>query len=165
MKTVYLIRHAKSSWEDSRLQDIERPLNERGLRDAPFMAKMLRAKGVQVDQIVSSPANRAFATAMFFAEAFDITEKDIQVVHRIYEALPETVIKIIQGFGSAQNTVFLFGHNPTLTTVANLFTHKHIFNIPTCGIVRIDATIDDWGAFQYPAATVTEFYYPKQYFA
>ena len=164
MKTVYLIRHAKSSWDDPRLQDVARPLNERGLRDAPFMAKMLRAKGAQVDQILSSPANRAFATAAFFAEAFGIAEKDIHVLHRIYEAFPETIVKLIQGLEPTQNTVFLFGHNPTLTAVANLFTHKHIDNIPTCGIVRIDAAIDDWGAFLYPAATMTEFHYPKQYF-
>ena len=93
MKTIYFIRHAKSSWADMSLRDIQRPLNARGLRDAPFMAKMLKGRGVQLDAIVSSPANRAFTTATYFAEAFGLKSADIIVKQDIYEAFTERCIR------------------------------------------------------------------------
>ena len=79
MKKLFLVRHAKSSWADPSLADLDRPLNKRGLRDAPFMAKLLKGRGVQPDRILSSPANRAFTTASYFAEALDIPSKEIDI--------------------------------------------------------------------------------------
>ena len=87
MKTLILVRHAKSDWNEPGLSDIERPLNERGKKDAPMMAKRLRKKGLKIDAFLSSPAKRAFRTARFFAEEFDVKKDNIQVEKVLYGAL------------------------------------------------------------------------------
>lgn len=164
MKTVYLIRHAKSSWEDSSLRDIERPLNRRGLRDAPFMAQMLKGRGVVADQIISSPANRAFTTATYFAEALSIIPEDIVVRHDIYEAHPQTVLGIITSLSADLNNVLIFGHNPTFTSLANMFADQYIANLSTCGIVQLAFTGADWALFSPDTVKLVAHYFPKQYF-
>ena len=164
MKTVYFVRHAKSSWKDHSLADIDRPLNKRGQRDAPFMAKLLRGQNISVDQLVASPANRAFTTATHFAEAFGMEKSDILVLKDIYEAYPGKILQIIRAFTNDWNTVLMFGHNPAFTDVVNLFADRYIDNVPTCGIVRVDARIDDWSNFDEQNAKVAAFHYPKQYF-
>jgi len=164
MKTVYFIRHAKSSWKDPSLADVDRPLNNRGKRDAPFMAKLLREKDISVDQLVSSPAKRAFTTAAYFAEAFGMEKTNILVLKDIYEAYPEKILRIVQAFSNDWNTVLIFGHNPTFTDVVNLFADRYIDNVPTCGIAEIEANIDDWANFGKENAKLVAFHYPKQYF-
>lgn len=164
MKKLFIIRHAKSSWADPSLRDFDRPLNKRGLRDAPFMAKMMVGKGIRPDQIVSSPANRAITTAGYFAEAQGISRKDIQIKHDIYEAYPEVLLSMIQRFDNDWNTVFIFGHNPGFTYLANLFEGEYLANIPTCGIVEVTTPIDDWQRLAAETGKMTAFYYPKQYF-
>lgn len=164
MKNIYFIRHAKSSWDDSSLKDFDRPLNNRGLRDAPFMAKLLAAKGIKPDAIVASPANRAFTTSTFFAQALGINEKDIVKNIDIYEAFPEMVLEIIQNLDKKWETVLIFGHNPTFTSLANRFHEDYIPNVPTCGIVHVSAKTDNWADFSAKTAKREGFYYPKQYF-
>lgn len=164
MKTLYLIRHAKSSWADSSLRDKDRPLNNRGLRDAPFMAKMLKGRGVQADAIISSPANRAFTTATYFAKELGIEKKDIIKEEDIYEAYTEEIHSIIHRLPNTFETVLLFGHNPTFTSVANQFTQNYIANVPTCGIIQIESSVDSWAEFTPDKASLSAFYYPKQYF-
>jgi phosphohistidine phosphatase len=164
MKNVYFIRHAKSSWEDSSLSDIQRPLNPRGLRDAPFMAKMLKNKNVQADFIISSPANRALTTARSFAKEMGLSDVKIDVNNIVYGAYPDDVIQLIKKIGDNVETLLVFGHNPTFTSIVNRFTEDYIANVPTCGIVKIEADIDSWSAFSEANAVQTEFYYPKQYF-
>ena len=164
MKTVYLVRHAKSSWDYHSLRDSERPLNNRGLRDAPFMAKMLVKKGVMPDAIISSPAVRAMTTATFFKNEFRLEGEDIWIRDEIYEAMSSTIVDFIQRLPERLDTVMIFGHNPTFTNVANMFTNKYIANMPTCSIARIDADIPNWMAFNDTNAKLVEFHYPKQYF-
>lgn len=164
MKTVYLVRHAKSSWDYHSLRDEERPLNDRGLRDAPFMAKLLKQKGVEADAIISSPAVRALTTATFFKIELGIEGEDIIIKDEIYEAMSTTIVKLIQKLPEDLNTVMLFGHNPTFTSVANIFHDDYIPNMPTCSIVRIDGNVKNWMEFNDAKAKVTEFHYPKQYF-
>ncbi|MEL6865098.1 MAG: histidine phosphatase family protein [Bacteroidota bacterium] len=164
MKTVCLIRHAKSSWSNPSLQDIDRPLNNRGLRDAPFMAKLLKGKGISPDLIVSSPANRAFTTASYFAEAAAIPREQIRIEREVYEAWPADILRVIQQLPESANTILLFGHNPGFTSLANQFANEYIPNVPTCGIVHISGQIDTWAAFNPDSARQIAFYYPKQYF-
>ncbi len=164
MKTLYLIRHAKSSWEDSSLRDIQRPLNPRGKRDAPFMAKLLKGKGIQADAIVSSPANRAFTTSTYFAKEMGIEENEIIQEDSIYEAYTEDIFNVIHSLHNSINTVFLFGHNPTFTSMANMFTQNYIANVPTCGIVVIESAAESWSAFGRENSLLKDYYYPKQYF-
>ncbi len=163
MKTVYFVRHAKSSWEEPGLSDRERPLNKRGKRDAPFMAKLLSGRGVQPDKLVSSAAKRAFTTALYFAEAFGFVESDVLVMNRIYEASPDDLLSVIREFSDEWDIILIFGHNPTLTEIANRFTGRFIANMPTCSIVRVDDPVERWSDFGSPKASVTEFHYPKQY--
>ncbi|MCB0588336.1 MAG: histidine phosphatase family protein [Phaeodactylibacter sp.] len=164
MKTVFFVRHAKSSWDDPSLRDIERPLNKRGKRDAPFMGKLLSGKGVRPDQLISSPAKRALTTARLFADALGISKKDIFVDKRIYDAYPDDILDILQELPDDCSTVLIFGHNPTFTGVANLFTEDYISNVPTCGVFRVDAEIDTWPDFREGRGRLTEYHYPKQYF-
>lgn len=164
MRTLYLIRHAKSSWGNPNLKDFDRPLNNRGLRDAPFMAKMLNGKIDGLDKIVSSPAKRAFTTASFFAEAFDMAIEDIQQEKDIYEAYAETIQEIINEFDNDWQQVALFGHNPGFTHLANQYATDYISNMPTCSIVQITGIDTDWSGFNADSASVRAFYFPKQYF-
>ena len=163
MKTFYLIRHAKSSWEDPTLDDFDRPLNNRGLRDGPIMSQMLKGKGVKVDRILSSPANRAYTTSKYFAEALDIDVSDIVLHPEIYEAYPEHVIQIIRGLDDSLNTVLLFGHNPSFTSLANMFTDDYIANVATCGVVRIESSADEWSGIDRANTKVAEYLFPKLY--
>ena len=165
MKTIYFVRHAKSSWEDLSLTDFDRPLNRRGLRDAPFMGKLMHAKGLKPDQIITSPAVRAKTTAQYYAEALEVAEEKVQHQPVIYEAFPEDIYRLISGFSNEWKVVYLFGHNPTWTTLANAFSSSFISNIPTCGTFRVDAEVDDWAAFTAQTGTLSEFHYPKQYFS
>ena len=165
MKTVYFIRHAKSSWSDPSLSDRHRPLDKRGFRDAPFMAQLLSSQVKSIDQIVSSPATRAHTTAQFFAEAFHLDKGSIHLDPNIYLAYPEALLQIIQNFEPSWNTVLFFGHNPAFTDIANRFAQDYIENVPTCGIVEVQAKINDWKFFGQPKLTkVVNFQFPKQFF-
>lgn len=162
MRTLYLVRHAKSSWDNPGLRDAQRPLNERGLHDAPRMGKMLAGMGIQPDLMVSSPAKRALTTAQFFAAAFGLAEAQLLLNQDIYEASPRDIMRIISGLPESAQTVFIFGHNPTFTEVANTFTNDFIENVPTCGVVRIESNAADWSALYEGNAKVTACFFPKE---
>ncbi len=163
MKTVYFIRHAKSSWDNATLRDVDRPLNNRGQVDAPFMAKFLKKSNIRPDKLISSPARRAFTTATYFADVFGIAESDILIVDQLYEAAPDTVLEIVRNLDANWSTVFVYGHNPTFTDVVNLFSEKFILNVPTCGIARVDDPTGEWAKFGGRHARLTAFHYPKQF--
>ncbi len=164
MKTVFFIRHAKSSWEDSSLSDHDRPLNNRGIRDAPFMAKVLNGKGHIPQQIVCSSANRAQSTALYFAKEFDVKVEDVLIRSKIYEAFPEQVMEVIQDLDDEFSQIFIFGHNPAFTSILNNFTDDYIANLPTCGIGRVSSNVDRWSDFAFSNGELKELFYPKQYF-
>ena len=161
MKTLYLIRHAKSSWAEVGMKDFDRSLEERGLKDAPKMAKLLREMSVQPDYMVSSPAKRAFTTAQYFALGLDFPIGKIEKEMEIYEAEEATLLHIVQGLPDEKNTILMFGHNPGFTYFANKFAKKQIENVPTCGIVVIELTGDKWKDFNEKTAKVKDFLYPK----
>lgn len=163
MKTIYLVRHAKSSWKEAGLSDFERPLNKRGQHDAPFMAKLLAKKDEMPEVIVSSPALRALTTAKIFASEFN---SDTQIVEeeKIYEAGLGNLIKIINNLQETFNTVMIFGHNPGLTYLANYLGDKSIDNIPTCGIVKITFDINSWQDISDGSGKIVFFEYPKKYY-
>lgn len=163
MRTLYLIRHAKSSWDNPGLRDFDRPLNERGLKDGPRMAQLLAKEGVKPDVLISSPAKRAFATALFFAEAFQIDPADIRKEADIYEAHPMDILRLIAEIPPEVKTVCIFGHNPTFTEVANKFAEDDIIeNVPTCGIVKISSSAPDWKSMYEGNSRITACYFPKE---
>ena len=161
MKSLFLVRHAKSSWSQPDVDDHDRPLNDRGKRDGPRMAKWLRSQGARPDALISSTAKRARRTARYFAKAFAIDKGDVLHKATIYEAAPDALLRLIQDLNDDWDTVFLFGHNPGFTDLANLFPGAHIDNIPTCGIVRLEADIASWADFSPQTAEQRAFYYPK----
>jgi len=133
-KTLYIARHAKSSWDDVSLSDFERPLNKRGKRDAPFMANILKEKGITPDLILSSPAKRAKKTAKHYHE---ILGGEIQYDERIYEASLMSLIYLVQETLEKVDSVMIVGHNPGLTALNDKLSDKSIYNIPTAAVVGI----------------------------
>lgn len=144
MKTLYLIRHAKSDWSDDGLADFDRPLNERGRRDAPQMAAFLLGRGGVPQLIVSSPAKRAYATARAFADRFEIPENDISLRDDLYEAPTRTVLRAIRELPDHVDRAAIFGHNPSLTYVVQQFAGDYVDNVPTCGVAVVVGEVDSW---------------------
>lgn len=163
MKKLILVRHAKSSWADTSLTDINRPLNSRGKRDAPFMAKLIREKGISPDLILSSPAKRALLTAKVFADELIYPAKDIQLVSEIYEAFYEEIIEVLHDVKDEINTLMIFGHNPGFTDFTNFVSDSYIENIPTCGIVGLELKEESWNKVKEDSFRLLFLEYPKKY--
>lgn len=161
MKTVILVRHAKSDWNDPSLSDFDRPLNERGKRDAPVMAHRLLDKKIKVDCFISSPARRARRTARTFAEVYKVDKEDIQFHDELYGAGEEVFYDVISKAKNKWNTIALFSHNPGLTDFANQLTDARTDNIPTCGIFAVKADCEDWKDFRKAKKEFWFFDYPK----
>ncbi|MDO8455226.1 MAG: histidine phosphatase family protein [Sulfurimonas sp.] len=160
MKRVYLIRHAKSSWKDSLLDDFERPLNKRGKSDAPLMGSRLKDKKIIPDIILSSPAVRAKRTAEIIAKKIGF-EKEIVFKKDIYEANATTLHKILTKIADKNSVAFLFGHNPSLNELAEKYLEFNE-NIPTCGVVEIEFDCDSWVDISVKNAKLVSFDYPKK---
>jgi phosphohistidine phosphatase len=136
MKTLFLIRHAKSSWDDTALPDKDRPLDDRGRRDAPKMGKRLAKRDVKPDLILSSPARRALTTAEVIAEKLDYKLKDIVVDDRLYAGGADDLLNVIHELGGKMERVMLFGHNPEVTELAHRARGRALHNSRRIGCVE-----------------------------
>lgn len=163
MKTIYFIRHAKSSWDNIRLADHDRPLNERGKRDAPRMADVLSSRETDCDGIVTSTAKRARSTAKRFAKMYELDKDQIIKTKDLYHAYPEQITKVIHTLPADWNTVLIFGHNPGFTDMANELLGDFIDNVPTCGIIGAQLDVKDWKEWQPEKAVRHLYHYPKQF--
>lgn len=161
MKTLYLVRHAKSSWTESGLGDFERPLNKRGKHDAPMMGERLLKRGVKIDHIVSSPARRARKTLKAISEKMGWPEENIFFEDRIYEAGESTLLDIVSGFDDEFDSAMMVGHNPGFTMLAESLSGQNFGNIPTCGVVCLNFDVDSWKAAVRGLGTVVFYDYPK----
>ena len=161
MKSLIIIRHAKSSWDFSTLNDFDRPLNERGHRDAPIMAKRLLDKKIAIDAFISSTAKRAFTTATYFAEAYDVKEKHIIKVPELYHAAPAVFYDVIKTVDDNLNTIALFSHNPGITDFVNQLTNTKIDDMPTCAVFAITIETESWKNFVNAEKDFWFFDYPK----
>lgn len=162
MKRLFLVRHAKSSWDDPSLDDIDRPLNNRGKKNAPEMGIRLRKQGIIPDLLISSPAKRAFSTAKKISEAIGYPNKSIEIDDRLYHGSSNSMLAIIHQLKEKINSVMLFGHNPGFTDFANTLCGINIYNIPTAGIVAIDFGVDSWAEVDYNIGELVFFDYPKK---
>jgi len=160
MKIVYLVRHAKSSWESGVKHDIDRPLNTRGIRSADLMSKHFAEKKLTIEKIVSSPAKRALTTAKTFAAALKITESEILINENIYEAARKTLHDVINSFDDSFSSVMMFGHNPGLTLLANSFGAT-IDSLPTCAITAFEFDVEKWKDVE--KGKLLFYDYPKKY--
>ena len=161
MKTLLIIRHAKSSWDTIGQDDRERPLNDRGKKDAPDMAKRLKDKDIKIEVFVSSPARRARRTARYFAEAYGYDKKDIVLAEALYEAAPLDFYNVVAGLKNDWDTVAIFSHNPGITAFANSLTNVQIDDMPTCSIYAVSLSADKWADFQTAPKQFLFFDYPK----
>jgi phosphohistidine phosphatase len=143
MKTLIFVRHGKSSWEHN-TSDKERPLTERGKRDAHLIASAFNTKNYSVDLICSSPANRAYSTCKIFSEHLYYPNGNIKVINQLYDFEGNAVINFIKNLDNTYNTVLLFGHNHAFTAIVNLFGDRYIENIPTSGLVVLTFSTDEW---------------------
>ncbi len=156
------MRHAKSSWDDPLLDDFSRPLNERGKRDAPRMAKRLKEKRVTPDFMLTSPARRALGTCKRMAEILKYSDDKIKMDRALYHASQNQILDVIKTIKDKHNAVIIFGHNPGLTEFVNSLGKQYFENIPTCGIAAFQLPINSWKDIAYGLGQLLFFDYPKR---
>jgi phosphohistidine phosphatase len=163
VKTLYIIRHAKSSWDASNIDDFERPLNDRGKRDAPRMGKRLKEKDIHPTLLLSSPAKRALSTAKRIAKVLKYPIDDIKTDRRLYHADEETMLTVVRELKDKQDVVMIFSHNPGLTEFVNSLMDGEldIDNVPTCGVVAFQLNFETWKDVDWGKGKLLFFDYPK----
>ena len=161
MKTLFLIRHAKSDWSASGLLDIDRPLNIRGYSDAHRIGTRLEKIIAEKTLFASSPAIRAISTALIIARETNYPQNKIQLFPELYNAEPEAYEKVITSIGKKYDSIFIFGHNPTITNVIGLFTNTNIVEVPTCSVSVIKFNADDWSAPMISSGVLESQIFPK----
>ena len=163
MKTIYLMRHAKSSREDPALPDRERTLTERGQKDALLMATVLKDRHVQVDALIASPAIRALTTANIVADQINVPQKNIRVEPTIYNADVGDLVDIVEGVDDALTTIMIIGHNPGLTWFADYLVDDLSLNLSTSAVCEIDHPCAVWTDLEERSGTCVWHDSPKNY--
>lgn len=161
MKTLILVRHAKSSWDTPGMDDFDRPLNDRGKKDAPEMAGRLKKKGLKIDVLISSPAKRAHKTAKSFAEEFGVDKDQIVLVEKLYEASVTAFLETVSTIDEAYKSAIIFSHNPGITDFVNTLTQLRLDNMPTCGVFAVSGEGETWKDFLRSEKHFLFFDYPK----
>ena len=161
-KTLTIVRHAKSSWDDPVLADFHRPLNPRGLRDAPRMGARLAKTGITPDRLVSSPANRALATAKIIAAALGLETRVIVPDERLYLASADMILRIVQEQPDEVSSLMLFGHNPGMTDLVHRLGDCPLANLPTGACVTFRVEVDRWAATGPDNTRLEVVDYPKK---
>jgi phosphohistidine phosphatase len=161
MKQIILVRHAKSDWANPGLDDIDRPLNERGKKDAPAMAQRLLDKNIMINAFIASPAKRAAKTAKYFAESFKRKKDDIIFIEKLYLAEPAAFFSVIANADDKFESIAIFSHNFGITDFANMLTDVRVDNIPTCGVFALKVACSKWSEFKDAQKEFWFFDYPK----
>lgn len=160
-RTLFIGRHAKSSWDFPGRNDIDRPLAERGLNNAYEMAYRTKKRGDRPEIIISSPANRALHTAIMFARELKVPFSGFQVDENLYMGGLDSILDIVSGVDNNTCSLMVFGHNPDFTDLANYFLKDHINNIPTCGMVKLVFNANGWENIQKSNLVDSLFDFPK----
>jgi len=162
MKTLYLLRHAKSSWEQSELRDFERPLAKRGLNDISKMGQRFSQLDRKVECIITSPAVRAKTTALLFAREIGFQDDDISANPELYFAGAAMFLKAASLVDEHFQSAMLVGHNPAITEFVNDMCGAGIDNIPTSGLVELSLPVTNWSDVKYGSAELIDFDFPKR---
>ena len=162
MRRLTLIRHAKSSWDDPALPDFERPLNARGERDAPEMARRLAAQLERPLKLISSPAVRARATAEAFAAALGLKPGVIAFEPRLYETRADLLLRLVRALDDADAHVVLVGHNPALSELARTLADCPFDELPTCAVATLRFDVPRWREVKPGRGTLERYRYPKE---
>lgn len=161
MKSIFLVRHAKSSWANSQLSDFERPLNTRGVESIPLMSALLSSKGEKISHFFSSSAARAQATARGLMSDLNSPASHLSLHKELYLADIRTMLRFVNSISDELNNVALVGHNPGLTDFCNYLSGSYIDNIPTCGICKITFETDHWNMVSGDLGKLEFFEFPK----
>lgn len=161
-RKLFIIRHGKSSWGNEGLDDIDRPLNERGTRSAEMMAGSLKEKGLIPGLIYSSPANRALNTALIMKRTWGLDASVLQIHDDLYMAYVSEITAVVGQAPNEVKSLAIFGHNPSFTLYANSFLNEPLDNLPTAGVVVISLESESWKRIgrEHVSATYVEF--PKR---
>jgi phosphohistidine phosphatase len=161
-KELFIVRHAKSSWDIENISDVDRPLSLRGIRNAYEMARRLKIERNIPDRFISSPANRALHTASIFVNVFELSYDRLQIDTRIYGHSIHEIQEIISEQPAEIKKLMIFGHNPDLTELAKEYVKKPIFEIPTCGIVALTFNCDKWSGIGRGTLVAESMDFPKK---
>jgi phosphohistidine phosphatase len=161
VKSILIIRHAKSSWATIGQRDFDRPLNERGLRDAPEMASRLIKKNITIDLFVSSAAYRALTTTKLMMEQMKMGDDRLLIKEELYHAPPSVILSVINNTPNQYDTIAVVCHNPGITVFANMIKGLSIDNVPTCGVLVLKADVQKWEEVSEKNLVFDFFDYPK----
>ncbi len=156
MKTLYMVRHAKSSWKHDVI-DHQRPLKGRGKRDGKLVSGYVKEKLEPPEKIISSDAVRALSTALYFKKAFDVADADFMTNHSLYDFSGRNVIDIIKNLNDSLDRVMIVGHNHAFTSIANMLGNTYIDNVPTCGFVQLEFDESSWKSITTGKTIMTVF--------
>lgn len=162
MKTLVIVRHAKSAWDDPSLSDHQRPLAKRGLRDAPSMGVRLAEWGPPVDRVISSSAVRALMTAEMVTREMGLPWDEIQIEDGLYHATETEMLELIQEQEDYLDGVMLFGHNPGMTYLVNGLSDLDLDNLVTCGVAVLQFDVESWSEIGAVLASSAMYDYPKR---
>ena len=163
MKTLTIVRHAKSSWKNPGLGDRERPLNKRGERDAPVMGARIADAGIRPSLIISSPATRAWTTARIIAQQIGYPLEFLQREAGLYLAGVGEILDVLEVQDVGFNSIMVVGHNPGLTDFANYLSPGLTSNLPTAGVVTVSIDQEDWNLHDRPETKLILHDFPKKH--
>ena len=161
MKTLYLARHAKSSWSQAGQQDHERPLTEKGVERTKKIIEFLKRHKPLPEYIVSSHAVRAYETAKMVAQELDYPEKKISIEKKLYLNGPDSIMNVVFSLPDEKKSAIIIGHNPCMTKFVNNFLSNEIESLPTSGLVCVEFEADRWGDIPLGKKKVKFVIYPK----
>ena len=162
MKSLTLVRHAKSDWKDTSLSDRQRPLNQRGERDAPEMGRRIVKHDIRPSLIIASPAVRAWTTAKIIATEISYPTEFLQREESLYLASLNELLDIVVAQDDGFNSLMVVGHNPGMTEFANFLVPGLTGNLPTAGVVSVTLDREDWSLYDSPDASLVAYDYPKR---
>lgn len=162
MKKVVFIRHAKSSWDEPALRDLDRPLNSRGLIDAPRMANyLLQTEHLKQLALISSIAKRARQTASYFADVLDIKSDEIFSDEQLYFGNADDYIKALHTLDHKFESCIIVGHNPNIEYLVAQFSNPYVGHVPTCSIFICECHLNAWNLIQARDLILCKHVYPK----
>ncbi len=160
MKTLYVLRHAKSSWDNPNLADFDRSLNERGLKTAPFMGGIMLKNNLLPELVLSSPALRAKETAELIKVSANL-QSEVKFDEQIYEASPQTLLQIVSELDETVDSAMIVGHNPGLEGLIKILTGE-FQAMPTAGLAVIDLETESWSKIDSESGKLRALFNPKE---
>ncbi|MEO8146584.1 MAG: histidine phosphatase family protein [Bacteroidia bacterium] len=163
MKTLVLIRHSKSSYFTDEHNDIDRPLNERGYKDAEMMCDVLKKEKLKIGKIISSPAVRAISTALIFAHGLKVNYENVAINKLLYQCGKEKILEVIKAQEDELNQMMIVGHNPDFEELLRYLVKEKIEKYPTTGIALVTFNVTKWNDINHQKGKLIKLLLPEQF--